>query len=59
LIARRVECRLVAILASDNATGNFIKIVQCAPARITAVSQDLAVGTARAKPAAPGSVIGW
>jgi multidrug resistance efflux pump len=41
-------CRLVAILASDNATGNFIKIVQCAPARITAVSQGLAVGTARA-----------
>jgi multidrug resistance efflux pump len=59
LIARRVECRLAAILASDNATGNFIKIVQCVRARIAAVSQDLVVGTARAKPAAPGSVIGW
>ena len=59
LIARRVECRLAAILASDNATGNLIEIVQCVPACIAAVSQDLVVGTARAKPAARGSVVGW
>jgi len=59
LIARRVECRLAAILASHNAAGNFIEIVQCVPACIAAASQDLVVGSARAKPAARGSVIGW
>ena len=32
--AEPVECRLAAILASDNATGNFIEIVQCVPTRI-------------------------
>ena len=32
--AKRVECRPAAILASHNATGNFIAIVQCVPARI-------------------------
>jgi multidrug resistance efflux pump len=57
--ARRVECRLAATLAPDNATGNFIKIVQRVPARIAAVSQDLVVDAARAKPGASGSVIGW
>ncbi len=88
--AERVECRLTAILATDNATGNFVKIVQRVPARIAlpadapltwlfrprpsitvsvdtraespaiaAASQDHPVGSARAKPAAPGSVIGW
>jgi hypothetical protein len=90
LIARQVECRLTAILASDNATGNFIEIVQCVPARIAlpadapltwllrprpsitvsvdtraelsviaAISHDPVVDSARAKPATPGSVIGW
>ena len=59
LIARRVECRLAAILASDHATGNFIEIVQCVPACIAAASQGLVVGRDRAKPAAFGSVIGW
>jgi len=59
LIARRVECRLAAILASDHATGNFIEIVQCVPACIAAPSQDLIAGSARAKPAARGSVIEW
>jgi len=43
LSARRVESRLAAILASDNAT----------------ISHDLIAGTARANPAASGSVIGW
>jgi multidrug resistance efflux pump len=57
--ARRVECRLAATLAPDNATGNFIKIVQHVPARIAAVSQDLVVDATRAKPAVSGSVIGW
>ena len=57
--ARRVECRLAATLAPDDATGNFIKIVQRVPARIAAVSQDLVVDATRAKPAASGSVIGW
>ena len=90
LSAQRVECRLAAIRASDNATGNFVEIVQCVPARIAlpadaqltwlyrprpsitvsvdtraessafaAVLQDLVVDSAPAKPAAPGSVIGW
>jgi hypothetical protein len=59
LIARRVERWLAAILESDNATGNLIEIVQCVPACIAAVSEDLVVGTARTKPAASGSVIGW
>jgi multidrug resistance efflux pump len=57
--ARRVECRLAATLAPDNATGNFIKIVQRVPARIAGVSQDFVVDAARAKPGASGSVIGW
>jgi len=59
LSAKRVECRLEAILAPHNAADNFIKVVQCAPVRIAAVSQDLIAGTAWAKPAAPSSVIGW
>jgi len=59
LIARRVECRLAAILAPHNVAGNFIEIVQCVSACIAAPSQDLVIGSARAKPAAPGSVIGW
>jgi hypothetical protein len=59
LIARRVECRLAGILAPHNAAGNFIEIVQCVPACIAAPSQDLVVGSARAKPTARGSVIGW
>jgi multidrug resistance efflux pump len=90
LSAKRVECRLAAILASDNATGNFIEIVQCVPARIAlpadaqltwffrprpsitvsvdtragssaiaAISHDPVVDSARAKPAARASVIGW
>jgi multidrug resistance efflux pump len=54
LVARRVERRLAAILASDNATGNFIEIVQCVPACIAAASQDLVVGSARTKPEARG-----
>jgi hypothetical protein len=33
LSAKRVKCRLAAILASDNATGNFIEM-QCVPPRI-------------------------
>jgi multidrug resistance efflux pump len=59
LIAKRVESRLAAILASDNATGNFIEIAQCVPARITAVSQDLVTCSAPSKPAAPSPVIEW
>ena len=38
--AKRVKWRLAAILASDNATGNFIEI-QCVPARIAMPADDL------------------
>jgi hypothetical protein len=88
--AKRVEYRLAAILAPDDAIGNFIEIAQCVPARIAlpadapltwlfiprpsitvsvdtraessaiaAISHDPVVDSPRAKPAAPGSVIGW
>jgi hypothetical protein len=40
LSAKRVKWRLAAILASDNATGNFIEM-QCVPARIAMPADDL------------------
>jgi membrane fusion protein, multidrug efflux system len=47
LSARRVERRLAAIFASDDATGNFTKIVQRVPVRIVLEDDDAELGTLR------------
>jgi multidrug resistance efflux pump len=49
LSAKRVKCRLAAILASDNATGNFIEM-QCVPARIALPADALLTPLGRPRP---------